>query len=100
MDGTRRFDDWSEADTMFHLVLADASGCSRLAATITELRVETQSISLVYEPMPVETMRHSNQQHREVLHAIETHRPERGREFIVRHIQSTYDLWLGLRPAL
>jgi GntR family transcriptional repressor for pyruvate dehydrogenase complex len=100
MDGSRRFDTWSEADTMFHLVLADASGCSRLVSTITELRVETQSVSLAYEPMPVETMRHSNQQHREVLRAVETHRPERARELIVRHIQSTYDLWLGLRPAL
>lgn len=100
MDGSQGFGAWSEADTMFHLVLADASGCSRLVSSIAELRVETQSVSLAYEPMPGETMRHSNQQHREVLRAVETHRPERARELIVRHIQSTYDLWLGLRPAL
>jgi GntR family transcriptional repressor for pyruvate dehydrogenase complex len=100
MDGAQRFDTWSEADTMFHLVLADASGCSRLVSTITEVRVETQSISLAYDPTPAETMRLSNHQHREVLRAVETHRPERARELIVRHIQSTYDLWLGLRPAL
>jgi GntR family transcriptional regulator, transcriptional repressor for pyruvate dehydrogenase complex len=100
MDGTKRFGAWSEADTLFHLVLADASGCSRLVSTITELRVETQSIGLMYEPTPIGTMRHSNEQHREVLQAVEAHRPERAREMIVRHIQSTYDLWLGLRPAL
>lgn len=100
MDGSRRFDAWSEADTMFHLVLADASGCSRLVSVVTELRVETRGVSNAYEPTPDETMRHSNQQHREILRAVETHRPEGARESMVRHIQSTYDLWLGLRPAL
>jgi DNA-binding GntR family transcriptional regulator len=100
MDSSKRFGAWSEADTMFHLVLADASGCSRLVSAVTELRVETQSISFLYEPMPLETMRHSNDQHREVARAVETHRPERAREMIVGHIQSTYDLWLGRRPAL
>jgi GntR family transcriptional repressor for pyruvate dehydrogenase complex len=100
MDTTRRFPVWSEADTMFHLILADASGCSRLVSAITELHMESKSISVAFEPVPLETMRHSNQQHREVLRAVEARRSERARELIVRHIESTYEFWLGLSPAI
>jgi GntR family transcriptional repressor for pyruvate dehydrogenase complex len=100
MDESRRFSSWNEADTMFHLVLADASGCARLVSAIAELRGESQSISMAYEPVPEETMKHSNQQHREVLRAVETRKPDRARELMVRHIESTYDLWLGLGPAI
>lgn len=100
MDRTQHFPSWSEADTMFHLVLADASGCSRLVSEITDLRVESQAITLAYESLAPETLRHSNEQHRDVLRAVETHRPERARELITWHIHSTYDLWLGLSPAI
>jgi DNA-binding FadR family transcriptional regulator len=86
--------------TMFHLILADASGCSRLVSAITELHMESKSISVAFEPVPLETMRHSNQQHREVLRAVEARRSERARELIVRHIESTYEFWLGLSPAI
>jgi DNA-binding FadR family transcriptional regulator len=100
MDDTREFSKWSAADTLFHLVIADACGSPRLRSAIIDVRVESVGISSLYEPVPAETMRHSNSQHREILKALESRRPSRARQLTVRHIQSTCDLWIGLHPTV
>jgi DNA-binding FadR family transcriptional regulator len=100
MEQTEDFSVWSSADTLFHLVIADACASPRLRSAVTELRIQSMGISCLYEPVPIETMRHSNAQHREILKALKVRRPERARELTVRHIQSTYDLWVGLHPTL
>lgn len=100
MDEVSEFADWSELDTLFHLVLADASGVHRLVTEVTELRSASYHISTLYEPVPVSTQRLSNQGHKEILRAVKARRPERAREAMAKHIGSTLAFWLGLRSKL
>jgi DNA-binding FadR family transcriptional regulator len=100
MDRAEEFGAWGTADTLFHLGIAGASGSGRLLAAITEVRLQTVGISKLYHPISLETMRHSNSQHRQILKAIIAGSPERARKVAVRHIESTYHLWVGLNPAL
>jgi DNA-binding FadR family transcriptional regulator len=100
MDEVSDFAAWSELDTLFHLILADACHVQRLVAEVTELRSASYQISALYEPVPVSTERASNRGHKEILRAVEARRPGRAREAMVRHVQSTLGFWLGLRSTL
>jgi DNA-binding FadR family transcriptional regulator len=98
MEATREFDDWSERDALFHLIVADASGSQRLVGQVSQVRAEVYRISKL-GTVPRETVRLSDREHREILRAIAGGEPDRAREAMVRHVESTRALWLGLGRA-
>jgi DNA-binding FadR family transcriptional regulator len=95
MEGTLAYEPWSAADTLFHLMIADASGSQRLVARVAELRSEVYRITR-HVPTPRETVELADREHREILKAIRAGRPERARAAMVRQVESTRALWLGL----
>jgi DNA-binding FadR family transcriptional regulator len=96
MSSEREFSRWSELDALFHLAIAQASGCKRLVPEVAKLRKESYRISSLYEPVPRSTLRVSNQQHREILSALEAHDETRAREAMAAHVESTLGFWLAL----
>jgi DNA-binding FadR family transcriptional regulator len=100
MDEESDFGPWSEMDTLFHLILADASGSHRLVSEVTELRSAAYHISDLWKPVPVTTMRVSNEGHREILRAVKARKPERARAAMMDHVETTLGFWLGLQPGL
>lgn len=95
MEGTHAYEPWSATDTLFHLLIADASGSQRLVSRVADLRSEVYRITR-HVPTPRETVELADREHREILQALQTRRPERARIAMVRHVESTRALWLGL----
>jgi len=93
--GISEFTPWSEHDTLLHLVIADASGSGRLMAEVGRIRAEVFRISQLV-PVPREAADLANREHDELIAAIAAGRPERARKAMVRHVESTRALWLGL----
>jgi GntR family transcriptional regulator, transcriptional repressor for pyruvate dehydrogenase complex len=100
MDETDDFSQWSEADTLFHLILADASQSRRLITEVADLRARAHQISALWSRNPVSTMRLSNRGHRAVLRAVKARRPARAQAAMIQHVQSTLAVWLGLQSGL
>jgi DNA-binding FadR family transcriptional regulator len=98
METASNYDLWGERDTLFHLILADASGSERLVAQVAEVRVEVYRIAkLGTVPRSVVTL--ADREHREILRAVEARQPDEAREAMARHVESTRALWLGLGRA-
>ena len=95
MEATVDYEPWSATDTLFHLLIADASASQRLVARVAELRAEVYRITR-HVPTPRETVELADREHREILKAIRARRPERARAAMVRQVESTRALWLGL----
>lgn len=95
MEATAEFDPWSAQDTLFHLVLADASGSQRLVARVVEIRGEVYRISR-HLPTPRPVTELADREHREILRAVAGGKPEPARRAMIRHVESTRALWLGL----
>lgn len=95
MEETHEYEPWSAADTLFHLLIADASGSQRLVSRVAELRAEVFRITR-HVPTPRETVALADREHREILKALRARRPERARTAMVRQVESTRALWLGL----
>ncbi|MEO5633796.1 FCD domain-containing protein [Gaiella sp.] len=89
------FPQWSERDTMLHLVIADASGSPRLVSEIGRIRSEVFRISHLV-PVPAGARELADREHRTLIRAIAKHRPDAARFAMVRHVESTRALWLGL----
>ncbi len=100
MDGEPDFSAWSEADTLFHLIVADATRSHRLVTEVTELRSASYHVSALWNPVPVSTMRLSNKGHREIVRAVRARDAEGARYAMARHIESTLAFWLGLQSRL
>lgn len=99
MEETPEFEPWSARDALFHLLVADASGSQRLVERVADLRAEVFRISRHF-PVPAEVVRLADAEHREIVRAIAARRPERARKAMVRHVESTRALWLGLATAV
>lgn len=98
MEEAQEFDAWSERDALFHLVLADASGSRRLVAQVAEIRSEVYRIAKLGSiPRPATEL--SDREHRDILRAVGGRKPTRARDAMVRHVESTRALWLGLGRA-
>lgn len=95
MEKTADFEQWTERDTLFHLVIADASGSDRLVARVAEIRVEVYRIAKLGS-IPRPAVRLSDRDHAEIAGAVAARSPEGAREAMVRHVESTRALWLGL----
>lgn len=99
MERTAAFEPWSALDTLFHLVVADASGSQRLVGRVAELRTEVFRISRHF-PVPTQVVRLADDEHRDIVAGIAGRSPERAREAMLRHVESTRALWLGLATAV
>jgi DNA-binding FadR family transcriptional regulator len=98
MEATDDFDAWSERDALFHLIIADASGSERLVAQVAQIRSDVYRIAKL-GTVPRPTVRLSDREHREIARAVALGQPDRAREAMVRHVESTRALWLGLGRA-
>lgn len=95
MEETHAYEPWSATDTLFHLLVADASGSQRLVSRVADLRSEVYRVTR-HVPTPRETVELADREHREILKALRARRPEHARTAMVRHVESTRALWLGL----
>lgn len=86
---------WSEQDTLLHLVIADAAGPARLMVEVGRVRAEVFRISQLV-PVPPQAGELATREHADLVEAITRGRPDRARAAMVRHVESTGALWLGL----
>jgi DNA-binding FadR family transcriptional regulator len=100
MDGLTEFGAWSEADALFHLVLADACGVEQIVTAVAELRSRVYHVSALWDENPISTLRLSNREHRTIVRAVKARQPERARKAMTQHVESTLALWLGLQSQL
>jgi DNA-binding FadR family transcriptional regulator len=98
MEAADGYDAWAERDTLFHLMLADASGSARLVAQVAEIRAEVYRIAKL-GTVPHSTVALSDREHCDILRAVAARRPQLARKAMVRHVESTRALWLGLGRA-
>jgi DNA-binding FadR family transcriptional regulator len=98
MEQAPDYDSWADHDTLFHLVLADASGSQRVVARVADIRAEVYQIAkLGSVPRSLQTL--ADREHREILRAVAARRPQQARGAMTRHVESTRALWLGLGRA-
>jgi GntR family transcriptional repressor for pyruvate dehydrogenase complex len=95
LETTPEYEPWSARDTLFHLLIADASGSQRLVSRVAELRADVYRLSRRL-PVPRQVVELADREHREILKALRARRPERARTAMVRHVESTRAFWLGL----
>ncbi|MDX6534830.1 MAG: hypothetical protein QOF68_2574 [Gaiellales bacterium] len=86
---------WGERDTLLHLVIADATGSSRLVRHVSDLRTHVRRVGDLL-PVPRDAMRLADDEHRAIARAIRERDPEQARAAMERHVRSTGALWLGL----
>jgi GntR family transcriptional repressor for pyruvate dehydrogenase complex len=98
MDGLADYDAWSERDTLFHLVLADASGSQRVVEQVGQIRAEVYRIAKL-GTVPARTVELADREHRAILRAVTARRPAAARDAMIRHVESTRGPWLGLGRA-
>jgi GntR family transcriptional repressor for pyruvate dehydrogenase complex len=100
MDGVTDFGSWSELDTLFHLILADASRSQRLTTEVKELRSRAYQVSSLWELNPISTLRLSNRGHKAILGAVKARRPAHAQKAMAEHVQTTLAVWLGLQSGM
>ena len=100
MDGVTDFASWSELDTLFHLILADATQSQRLTTEVKDLRSRAYDISALWELNPISTLRLSNRGHKAILRAVKARRPGLAQKAMIEHVQTTLAVWLGLQSGM
>ncbi len=95
MEAITSFPTWSERDTLLHLIIADAAGSERIVSQVGRLREEVHRLGQLVRA-PTSAAKLANREHRELVRAIAARRPERAQQAMVRHVESTWALWLGL----
>jgi DNA-binding FadR family transcriptional regulator len=99
MDEVTDFPRWSELDTLFHLIIADASQSQRLTTEVKDLRSRAYEVSALWELNPISTLRLSNRGHKSILRAVKSRRPAQAQKAMVEHVHSTLAVWLGLQAG-
>ena len=79
-------------------MLADASGSQRLVGQVAEIRSEVYRIAKL-GTVPRSTVELADREHREIVRAVKKREPAEAREAMIRHVESTRALWLGLGRA-
>lgn len=95
MKGTRSFREWSEQDTVLHLLIAEVTGSSRLMVEVGRLRAEVFRISQLV-PIAAEVIELADREHEVLVDAIASGREQAARSAMVGHVESTASLWIGL----
>ena len=98
MAAAAEYDVWGERDTLLHLVLADASGSTRLVEQVGHIRAEVYRIAKL-GTVPPSAVELADREHREIVRAVAAGKPARARAAMTRHVESTRGLWLGLGRA-
>jgi DNA-binding FadR family transcriptional regulator len=99
MDEVTDFPSWSELDTLFHLIVADASQSQRLTTEVKDLRSRAVEVSALWDLNPITTLRLSNRGHKAILRAVKTGRADLARRAMVEHVETTLGFWFGLQPG-
>jgi GntR family transcriptional repressor for pyruvate dehydrogenase complex len=95
MRGIQEFREWSEQDTLLHLLIADITGSSRLMVEVGRLRAAVFEISQLV-PIAAEVIELANREHDGLIDAIARRDEAAATAAMVAHIESTQALWLGL----
>lgn len=95
MKRNRSFREWSEQDTLLHLLIADITGSSRLMVEVGKLRAEVFRISQLV-PIADEVIELADREHEQLVEAIADGQEEAARAAMVGHVESTAALWVGL----
>jgi DNA-binding FadR family transcriptional regulator len=100
MDEQTDFHAWSDSDSLFHLILADASGSQQIVSAVADLRSRVYQVSALWSKNPITTLKLSNREHRAIVRAVKARRPEAARKAMVEHVETTLAIWLGLQSQL
>ncbi len=86
---------WSQRDTMLHLFIADLARSPRLVRAVADARGQAYRLGQQV-PVPKRAVALADREHRAILKAMRSGRPDRARAAMERHVRSTGALWLGL----
>ena len=95
MKETEAFREWSEQDTLLHLLIADITGSSRVMVEVGKLRAAVFEISQLV-PVAAEVVELANREHDQLIDAISRRDERAATAAMVAHVESTHALWLGL----
>jgi DNA-binding FadR family transcriptional regulator len=91
------FQPYRRADVFFHLGIAEASGSARLVAAMTEVQGKmSELIAHIAHPLPV--LARSNEQHAELVAAIERRDSWAAAHVVREHLKGTEQVLAGLMP--
>ncbi|WP_406405031.1 FCD domain-containing protein [Streptomyces sp. NBC_00879] len=87
---------YRQADSRFHLAIAELTGSDSLAAGVAETRMRLNDL---LNALPIErSIAHSNAQHQAIVQAILTGDPDGARRAMDDHLSATESLLKGLLP--
>ena len=88
---------YRRADVFFHLGLAETAGSGRLLAAMTDLQGQmSELIGHIAHPGPV--LVRSNEQHAEIVAALERHDGWTAAQTVREHLKGTEQVLVGLMP--
>jgi len=97
MRGEADFSVYRRADVFFHLGIAEASGSARLVAAMTEVQGNmSELIAHIAHPVPV--LARSNEQHAEIVAALERRDSWTAAHVVREHLKGTEQVLAGLMP--
>lgn len=85
-------------DTEFHLLLGEAARSARLGELLAQSHRELADL-MAAVPHSRDIRRHSSEQHRRLVRAVERHRPEQARAVMDEHVAATASFLVGLVAA-
>lgn len=93
----KEFHLYRQADTAFHLKLAEISNSRRLADAMAEVQTKAAEVMTAIPFLP-EACRHSTEQHMQIVRAIGVRDAGRARQIMLEHIDATSRFLRGLLP--
>lgn len=91
------FPSYREADTRFHVGLAEATGSPRLVTAMTETQGK-MSLLISHIAHPPEVLGSANDQHRRLVAAVRRHDPLAAAREMTEHVHATEHVLAGLLP--
>lgn len=82
-------------DTELHLLLGEAARSTRLGELLAQSHRELAAL-MAAVPHSSDIRRHSSEQHRRLVRAIERHRPDQARAAMEEHVAATASFLVGL----
>jgi DNA-binding FadR family transcriptional regulator len=79
---------YRRADSRLHVAIAEATGSASLVAAVADIRMRVNDL-LDMIPLLKTNLRHSNEQHAEIITAVLSHDPDRARRAMQDHLSGT-----------
>jgi GntR family transcriptional repressor for pyruvate dehydrogenase complex len=92
------FADYRRADVLFHLSMAEAAHSPRLLSAMTEIQGAMTEL-IAHIPHPPDVLRHSNEQHEQIVAGIEAREPPTVVQCLRDHLLGTEHVIAGLLPG-